>query len=120
MGFLVRLDSSFSVSESAWITMRLLATLAPLILIVWSGGQTGALPIPEELQSNKSLAGAEERMLLMKMLAGMSERNLTDENLTSSLGLDEEHLNGTVKGSPAPTPPESTCKNFFWKTISSC
>ncbi|KAL2103545.1 hypothetical protein ACEWY4_000413 [Coilia grayii] len=116
MGMLVRLDT-FSVAQSAWITMRVLASLVPLILIVWSVGQTGALPIQEKLPSNKGLA-AEERMLLMKMLAGMTEKNLTDENLTS-LSL-EDHLNGTVRGSPAPTPPERPCTNFFWKTVSSC
>lgn len=66
----------------------------------------------------QSLA-AEERMLLLKMLSGLTERNLTEENLTS---YDLEGLlNGTLKDTSVPPPQErSPCKNFFWKTFSSC
>ncbi|XP_062397697.1 somatostatin 6 [Sardina pilchardus] len=117
MGVLVRVDTC-SVAQSAWITMRVLTSLVPLILIVWCGGQTGALPVQEKTLSNESLV-VEERMLLLKMLAGLTEKNLTEENLTS---YDQEGLlNGTLKETSVPTPQErSPCKNFFWKTFSSC
>ncbi|XP_042561573.1 somatostatin 6 [Clupea harengus] len=117
MGVLARVDPC-SVAQSARITMRVLTSLVPLILIVWSGSQTGALPVREKPLRNESLAD-EERILLLKILAGLTEKNLTEENLT---GHDLEGLlNGTLKGGSVPTPQErSPCKNFFWKTFSSC
>ncbi|XP_028850714.1 somatostatin 6 [Denticeps clupeoides] len=113
MGQVAEIDAC-SVLDSSGFTMRVLVSLVPLGLVLWSGEQTRALPIQENLPSNESLANNRQDLLL-KIQSQLAAMNLTEEDL-ARLDL-EQLLNGKLveRSTPQERPP---CKNFFWKTLS--
>ncbi|KAJ8378897.1 hypothetical protein AAFF_G00233310 [Aldrovandia affinis] len=111
------------VRSSAESTMNLLMSFIPLVLIVWSGQHAGALPTEDRLTllGNGGLA-KQRRDFLLKMLSGLSDLNLLEKE---EQDLDTEQLQQAKLGERSllgpPVPRErSPCKNFFWKTFSSC
>ncbi|XP_036388304.1 somatostatin 6 [Megalops cyprinoides] len=103
--------------------MNVLVSLVPLVLIVWSGQHAVALPVEDRLALQTSGGLAKERRdFLLKMLSGLSELNLLEKEAQDS---DTESLlqaklgERSVFSQSAPRE-RSPCKNFFWKTFSSC
>ncbi|KAG7472765.1 hypothetical protein MATL_G00112400 [Megalops atlanticus] len=103
--------------------MNILVSLVPLVLIVWSGQHAVALPIEDRLalQTNGGLA-KERRDFLLKMLSGLSELNLLQKEAQDpDMEPPQEARLGERSVFSQSAPRErSPCKNFFWKTFSSC
>uniref|UniRef100_A0AAY4BRW3 Somatostatin/Cortistatin C-terminal domain-containing protein n=1 Tax=Denticeps clupeoides TaxID=299321 RepID=A0AAY4BRW3_9TELE len=114
MGQVAEIDAC-SVLDSSGFTMRVLVSLVPLGLVLWSGEQTRALPIQENLPKCKQSKTHKEQDLLLKIQSQLAAMNLTEEDL-ARLDL-EQLLNGKLveRSTPQERPP---CKNFFWKTLS--
>ncbi|CAB1329715.1 unnamed protein product [Coregonus sp. 'balchen'] len=97
--------------------MRVLLSLVPFVLMVWSGQETTALPIEDNLGLQRNRELAVDQRDLLKMLSGMNE--LTSEYMYPDQQLHRELQERSFR---AQVPPRerSPCKNFFWKTFSSC
>uniref|UniRef100_H3BB66 Somatostatin family member 7 n=2 Tax=Latimeria chalumnae TaxID=7897 RepID=H3BB66_LATCH len=109
--------------------MQLLTSLVSFLLVVWSVRAT-ALPIEEKLMSHNNVELTKERKeLMLKMIAGLLE------------GIDSPPMGGEVGSMDLEEPVEpkleeraafnrlpqlpqrdrkAPCKNFFWKTFTSC
>ncbi|KAJ8264992.1 hypothetical protein COCON_G00140910 [Conger conger] len=99
--------------------MNLLVSFVPLVLLAWSGPCAGALPSEDRpaLLGNGVLAN-EHGEFLLKMLAGLAELSRLEKE---ERGLDGEPLTPAKFGVRSLAGrPRSPCKNFFWKTFSSC
>ncbi|XP_066547191.1 somatostatin-2 [Amia ocellicauda] len=103
--------------------MTLLSSVLPVALLVWSVRPAVPLPIEERLalQSNGDLA-KERKDFLLKILSGLSDFNGLGKELS---GGDREPLKLSQLGerslySQPVTRERTPCKNFFWKTFSSC
>uniref|UniRef100_A0A4W4HH29 Somatostatin/Cortistatin C-terminal domain-containing protein n=1 Tax=Electrophorus electricus TaxID=8005 RepID=A0A4W4HH29_ELEEL len=118
--------------------MRVLLSMVPVLLIAWCTVGTDALPVQGKLPclgyqllkfklqiENVTIAQVltkEQKDLLLKILSELAELNMTAKDL-GALDL-EQLLSGklgerVVLGLP-PVREKSPCKNFFWKTFSSC
>ncbi|XP_030623561.1 somatostatin 6 [Chanos chanos] len=120
MGLGVGVDTR-SAGEHVWFIMRLMVSLVPLLLMVWSSHGTGAVPIEEKLNINEGLS-KEESALLVKMLSELAGLNLTEKDIVEldsdqllNLKLSQRSILDQLN--PKRRVP---CKNFFWKTFSSC
>ncbi|KAJ8371076.1 hypothetical protein SKAU_G00111040 [Synaphobranchus kaupii] len=103
--------------------MNLLVSFASLVLVIWSGQHTGALPKEAKLaRLDNGVLAKEHRDVLLKMLSGLSDLSTLEEE---EQGLDSEPPQQAELGKwPLVGQPvrrdRYPCKNFFWKTFSSC
>ncbi|NXJ25061.1 SMS2 protein, partial [Dicrurus megarhynchus] len=103
--------------------MQLVASLVPVLLLVWSARAT-ALPGEERLQSTGERSTVRKDAVL-KMLAGLLDsvdagRQAASPDVEEEGKLEEE---GAVLGRLAQLSQrdrKAPCKNFFWKTFTSC
>ncbi|XP_043937139.1 somatostatin-2 [Protopterus annectens] len=109
--------------------MQFLASLVSFLLVVWSVKAT-ALPVEDRLSvhSNRDLT-RERKEMILKMISGLldgSDNSLFGGEVTS---MDiEEPLENKLEERAAynrlPQLPQrdrkAPCKNFFWKTFTSC
>ncbi|XP_006642150.2 somatostatin-2-like [Lepisosteus oculatus] len=103
--------------------MHLLSSLVPLALLVWSLKCAAEVPSEERqaLQSNGGLA-KERKDVLLKVLSGLLVSNLLRKEQSA---VDSEQLKSSLMGErsvfgPSVPRERTPCKNFFWKTFSSC
>ncbi|XP_068068894.1 cortistatin [Anomalospiza imberbis] len=103
--------------------MQLVASLVSVLLLVWSVRAT-ALPGEERLQSTREQSTAHKGVIL-KMLAGLldsvdagSEAAFPDVEEKGKLEEDQAALGQLVQFSQRDR--KAPCKNFFWKTFTSC
>ncbi|NXA01163.1 SMS2 protein, partial [Nesospiza acunhae] len=103
--------------------MQLVASLVPVLLLVWSVRAT-TLPGEERLQSTRERSTAHTDVIL-KMLAGL----LDGADAGSEAALPDVEEEGPPEAEraaparPAQLPQrdrKAPCKNFFWKTFTSC
>ncbi|XP_064156908.1 somatostatin 6 [Anguilla rostrata] len=105
----------------------LVSYFVPLILISWGGQRAGALPTGDRLALLGNGALAQEHIdFLLKMLSGLPELSGQEEeeehtDLDSDLQQQRraKFRERSLVGRPVPRE-RSPCKNFFWKTFSSC
>ncbi|XP_005427752.1 somatostatin-2-like [Geospiza fortis] len=103
--------------------MQLVASLVSVLLLVWSVRAT-TLPGEERLQSTRERSTVHKDVIL-KMLAGLldgvdagSEAALPDMQEEGKLQEDRAAL-GRLAQLPQ-RDRKAPCKNFFWKTFTSC
>ncbi|XP_030819689.1 somatostatin-2-like [Camarhynchus parvulus] len=103
--------------------MQLVASLVSVLLLVWSVRAT-TLPGEERLQSTRERSTVRKDVIL-KMLAGLldgvdagSEAALPDMQEEGKLQEDRAAL-GRLAQLPQ-RDRKAPCKNFFWKTFTSC
>ncbi|NXR10676.1 SMS2 protein, partial [Semnornis frantzii] len=105
--------------------MQLVASLVSVLLLVWSVRAT-ALPGEERLaiQSTREQNAARKEVIL-KMLAGLLDSVDTGREVASPPAEEENKLEEerAVLGRLAQLSQrdrKAPCKNFFWKTFTSC
>uniref|UniRef100_A0A674CWQ2 Somatostatin/Cortistatin C-terminal domain-containing protein n=1 Tax=Salmo trutta TaxID=8032 RepID=A0A674CWQ2_SALTR len=97
--------------------MRVLVSLVPFVLMVWSGQETTALPIEDNLGLLRNQELTVEQRDLLKMLSGLN--GLTPEYMYPDQQLHRELQDRSLRAQ-VPARVRSPCKKFFWKTFSSC
>ncbi|NXH84472.1 SMS2 protein, partial [Edolisoma coerulescens] len=104
--------------------MQLVASLVSVLLLVWSVRAT-ALPGEERLQSTRERSTVRKDTIL-KMLAGLLDSVDVGREAASPDVEEEGKLEGgerAVLGRLAQLSQrdrKAPCKNFFWKTFTSC
>ncbi|NXM20028.1 SMS2 protein, partial [Ploceus nigricollis] len=103
--------------------MQLVASLVSVLLLVWSV-RAMALPREERLQSTRERSAVRKDVIL-KMLAGLldgvdagSEAAFPDVDEKGKLEEDQAVLGRLAQLSQRDR--KAPCKNFFWKTFTSC
>uniref|UniRef100_A0A8V0ZJX2 Somatostatin 7 n=1 Tax=Gallus gallus TaxID=9031 RepID=A0A8V0ZJX2_CHICK len=104
--------------------MQLVASLVSVLLLVWSVRAT-ALPGEERLALQNSRAKEEQTKLrrdaLLKMLAGLLESSdVASPDLEEEGKLEEERAALGRLAQLSQRDRKAPCKNFFWKTFTSC
>ncbi|XP_034167675.1 somatostatin 6 isoform X2 [Pangasianodon hypophthalmus] len=110
----------YQAVDSPMFMMRVLLSLIPLLLIAWSANNTEALPVQNKLPNSNEVLTKEQKDFLTKFLANLAELNMTIKDLET---MDVEQLSKLSERAAFGLPPpreKSQCKNFFWKTFSSC
>ncbi|XP_036251958.1 somatostatin-2-like [Molothrus ater] len=103
--------------------MQLVASLVSVLLLVWSVRAT-TLPGEERLQSTRERSTVHKDVIL-KMLAGLLD-GVDVGSEAAFPGVEEEgklEEDGAALGRLAQLPQrdrKAPCKNFFWKTFTSC
>uniref|UniRef100_A0A8C5J8R2 Somatostatin/Cortistatin C-terminal domain-containing protein n=1 Tax=Junco hyemalis TaxID=40217 RepID=A0A8C5J8R2_JUNHY len=98
--------------------MQLVASLVSVLLLLWSVRAT-TLPGEESLQSTGERSTVHKGVIL-KMLAGLLDGVAAGSEAASPGGEQEERA---ALGRLAQLPQrdrKAPCKNFFWKTFTSC
>ncbi|NXX65495.1 SMS2 protein, partial [Spizella passerina] len=105
--------------------MQLVASLVSMLLLVWSVRAT-TLPGEERLQSTRERSAAHTDVVL-RMLAGLLDGVDVGSEAAWRHGEEEEEAKlqeeRAALGRPAQLPQrdrKAPCKNFFWKTFTSC
>ncbi|NXL57196.1 SMS2 protein, partial [Chordeiles acutipennis] len=105
--------------------MQLVASLVSVLLLVWSARAT-ALPGEERLaiQSTREQSAA-RRDAILKMLAGLLDsvdagREVAAPALEEDVKLEEERAALGRLAQLSQRDRKAPCKNFFWKTFTSC
>ncbi|NXP86393.1 SMS2 protein, partial [Passerina amoena] len=100
--------------------MQLVASLVSVLLLVWSVRAT-TLPGEERLQSTRERSTVHKDVIL-KMLAGLLDG--VDVGSEAALeGVEEQGRLEEERAALAQLPQRDRkvpCKNFFWKTFTSC
>ncbi|NWZ86199.1 cortistatin [Poecile atricapillus] len=102
--------------------MQLVASLVSVLLLVWSVRAT-ALPGEERLQSTREQSTLRKDVIL-KMLAGLLDgtnvgREAAFPDVEEEGKLEEQALLGRLS-QLSQRDRKAPCKNFFWKTFTSC
>ncbi|XP_076874599.1 somatostatin 6 [Brachyhypopomus gauderio] len=108
--------------DGGTLVMKVLLGLVPVLLITWGTSGTAALPVQEKLPHSNEVLTKEYKELLLKVLTELAELNMTAKDLGA---VDMEQLLSGKLGEKfmlglSPAREKSPCKNFFWKTFSSC
>ncbi|KAG2459512.1 SMS2 protein, partial [Polypterus senegalus] len=99
--------------------MHLLSSLVPLLLILWSVTSAQAMPLEERLALRSGRGFSKDRKdSLLRILSELSDfgpliKDDSDVRQQSQLGERSVF-------SQSPPRERAPCKNFFWKTFSSC
>ncbi|NXR49449.1 SMS2 protein, partial [Hippolais icterina] len=102
--------------------MQLTASLVSMLLLVWSVRGT-ALPGEERLQSNRERSTLRKDVIL-KMLAGLLDgvdvgREAAFPDVEEGKLEEEQAVLGRL-AQLSQRDRKAPCKNFFWKTFTSC
>ncbi|XP_053338755.1 somatostatin 6 [Clarias gariepinus] len=106
--------------NSPTFMMRVLLSLISLLIFAWSANNTEALPVQDKLPNSNEVLTKEQTEFMTKFLANLAELNMTMKDLET---MDAEQLSKLSERAAFGLPPpreKSQCKNFFWKTFSSC
>ncbi|KFV03195.1 Somatostatin-2 [Tauraco erythrolophus] len=105
--------------------MQLMASLVSVLLLVW-GVRATALPGEERLaiQNTREQSAARQDAIL-KMLAGLLDgvdagRQAASPDLEDEGKLEEERAALGRLTQLSPRDRKAPCRNFFWKTFTSC
>ncbi|NXB01307.1 SMS2 protein, partial [Cnemophilus loriae] len=103
--------------------MQLVASLVSVLLLVWSVRAT-ALPGEERLQSTRERSTVRKDVVL-KMLAGLLDsvdvgREAASPDAEEEGKLEEERAVLGRLAQLSQRDRKAPCKNFFWKTFTSC
>ncbi|NXB33646.1 SMS2 protein, partial [Eulacestoma nigropectus] len=103
--------------------MQLVASLVSVLLLVWSVGAT-ALPGEERLQSTGERS-TDRQDAILKMLAGLLggadvRREAASPDVEEEGKLDEQRAALGRLAQLSQRDRKAPCKNFFWKTFTSC
>ncbi|XP_015503896.1 somatostatin-2-like [Parus major] len=103
--------------------MQLVASLVSVLLLVWSVRAT-ALPGEERLQSTREQSTLRKDVIL-KMLAGLLDgtdmgREAAFPGMEEEGKLEEEQALLGRLAQLSQRDRKAPCKNFFWKTFTSC
>ncbi|EOB00047.1 Somatostatin-2, partial [Anas platyrhynchos] len=101
--------------------MQLVASLVSVLLLVWSVRAT-ALPGEERLALQNSREQTKLRKdAILKMLAGLLESvDVASPDLEEEGKLEEERATLGRLAQLSQRDRKAPCKNFFWKTFTSC
>ncbi|NXS80970.1 SMS2 protein, partial [Erpornis zantholeuca] len=97
--------------------MQLVASLVSVLLLVWSVRAT-VLPGEERLQSTGERSTVRKDAIL-KMLAGLLDSVDVGREAASPEVEEERAVLGRL-AQLSPRDRKAPCKNFFWKTFTSC
>lgn len=111
--------------------MQLLVVLAALVGVLYSVRAASILPVDDRSPIHSREFSKERKELILKLVSGlldgMSESNMLPSETASSLDLEEPLENRLEERAAynrlAQLPQrdrKAPCKNFFWKTFTSC
>ncbi|NXW41787.1 SMS2 protein, partial [Nyctiprogne leucopyga] len=104
--------------------MQLVASLVSVLLLVWSARAT-ALPGEERLAIQNREQSTVRKDAILKMLAGLLDsvdagREAASPDLEEDDKLEEERVVLGRLAQLSQRDRKAPCKNFFWKTFTSC
>ncbi|KAK1159532.1 somatostatin-2-like [Acipenser oxyrinchus oxyrinchus] len=103
--------------------MQLLSSVFLLILVAWSARAAIAMPAEETLaQYNNGGFAKERKDFILKILSELSDFNILGKEMAAlnSDQVKESQLGERSIFNQYPPKERTPCKNFFWKTFSTC